>query len=235
MGTEQSLEDYLEEAASWDADRFAEAASSARLAWRVAIGACLCAIASAAALMLLMPLKRVEPFLIRVDGVTGAVAVVPPYTGHATFPQAVTRYFLAHYISVCERFDYAMAESDYEQCGAFNSARLNQVLYARWNRANPRSPLNLYKDGSTVSVRIESISLFHRKSNLRHLAQVRFASITRQADGAPGTVSHSIANLDYTYSKPPSDPLTREWNPLGFEVLDLTLEPEVLAPAASGR
>ena len=43
--------------------------------------------------------------------------------------EAVTRYFLTRYITVCEQFDYAMAESDYEECGAFNSARLNQAMY----------------------------------------------------------------------------------------------------------
>jgi type IV secretion system protein VirB8 len=230
MTADPRLEQYLGEAASWDADARAQSARAARIAWRVAAGASLCALASAAALVLLMPLKRVEPFLIRVDDTTGAVAVVPAYRGHATFSQAVTRYFLAHYITVCERFDFVMAPSDYQQCGAFNSARLNEALYARWNRANPRSPLNVHKDGSTVTVRIESISLFARTPGQPRLAQVRYASVTRHADGTPGTVSHWIASIEYTWSKPPSDPLTREWNPLGFEVLDLRLEPEVLAP-----
>ena len=43
-----------------------------------------CAVASAVALMVLMPLKRVEPFVIRVDNTTGLVDVVPVYTGRPT-------------------------------------------------------------------------------------------------------------------------------------------------------
>lgn len=223
------LEGYLEEAASWDADRADRMRRSARVAWWVAIAAVVCVLALAAALLVLMPLKRVEPYVIRV-GRSGTVDVVPMYTGHETFGRAVARYFLAHYVAVCERFDYAMAQGDYEQCGAFNSERLNEALYARWNRANPRSPLNTHKDGSTVAVRIESVSFLHDAPGGAALAQVRFARITRQGDSRERR-RHWIASLQYAFGKPPADPRARAWNPLGFRVLDLELEPEVLSPA----
>lgn len=237
MSADRALQGYLQEAASWDADRVTQASRARAVAWRVAAAGWLCAIASAAALALLMPLKRVEPYLIRVDDTTGVVDVVPVYSGHAPLGEAVTRYFLTHYITVCEGFDYAMAESDYEECGAFNSARLNQALYAQWNRANPRSPLNLHRDGSTAAVRIESVSFFRRVSGGADLAQVRFARVERQGEGVPGRITHWIASIEYRYGKPPGDPRTRGWNPLGFEVLDLRIEPEVLGAAqdSSGR
>jgi type IV secretion system protein VirB8 len=131
---------------------------------------------------------------------------------------------------VCERFDQALAQSDYEECGAFNSPQRNQALYARWNRANPRSPLNVHRDGSSETVRIESVSFLKRGSGAADLAQVRFARIERESDSTPGTVSHWIASIEYRYGEPPQNPRTRGWNPLGFEVLDLGIEPEVLAP-----
>lgn len=231
MSADQALQGYLAEAASWDADRLAQAARARRVAWRVAAAGWLCAIASGAALALLMPLKRVEPFLVRVDNSTGVVDVVPVYTGHAALGEAVTRYFLTHYITVCERFDYALAESDYEECGAFNSAKLNQALYARWNRANPSSPLNVHKDGSSETVRIESVSFFKRAGGTSDLAQVRFARVARATDEAPGRITHWIATVEYRYGKPPDDLRTRGWNPLGFEVLELGIEPETLGSA----
>ncbi|MGH8301316.1 MAG: virB8 family protein [Steroidobacteraceae bacterium] len=231
MSDVRALQGYLEEAASWDSDRIAWAAGAARVAWRVAAAGWLCAIASCVALALLVPLKRVEPYLIRVDSTTGVVDVVPVYTGHVAVGEAVTRYFLTHYITVCERFDYALAESDYEECGAFNSARLNQALYAKWNRANPKSPLNVHKDGSSDSVRIESVSFFKRAGGASDLAQVRFARVEREGDGAPGKATHWIASIEYSYGAPPDDPRTRSWNPLGFEVLDLGIEPEVASAA----
>lgn len=237
MSTDRALQGYLEEAASWDADRVAQASRSAVIAWRVAAAGWLCAVASVVALTLLMPLKRVEPYLIRVDNSTGVVDVVPLYAGHAQLGEAVTRYFLTHYITVCEQFDYAMAESDYEECAAFNSARLNQAMYAQWNRANPSSPLNVHRDGSTDTVRIESVSFFKRASGASDLAQVRYARLERQGEGAPGRITHWIASIEYHYGKPPDDGRTRSWNPLGFEVLDLGIEPEALGTPqdSSGR
>lgn len=228
MSMDRALQAYLEEAASWDADRLAQTARATDVAWRVAAAGWLCAVASALALTLLVPLKRVEPYLIRVDNTTGVVDVVPIYSGHVSLGGAVSRYFLAHYITVCEQFDYAMAERDYEECGAFNSARINQAMYVRWNRANPSSPLNLHKDGSTESVRVESISFFKRTSATLDLAQVRYALIERQAEGVPGSTTHWIASIEYSYGKPPDDPRTRRWNPLGFDVQDVRIEPEVL-------
>lgn len=237
MSPDAPLDAYLREAVSWDDDRVAQALRAARAAWRIAAAACLCVVMLAVALALLTPLKTVEPFLIRVDSRSGVVDVVPAYTGHETFSRAVARYFLAHYIAVCERFDLAMAASDYEQCGAFNSARLNAALYARWSRGNPRSPLNTHKDGSAVSVRIESVSFLESVSRAHDLAQVRFDRTVRQADDTRGPITHWIATLQYTFARPPRDPRMRRWNPLGFEVLDLELEPEVLGPArrAEGR
>ncbi|HET9106979.1 MAG TPA: type IV secretion system protein [Steroidobacteraceae bacterium] len=231
MSSDRALAGYMEEAASWDADRVAQAARAAAVAWRVAAAGWLCAIASTVAIVLLMPLKKVEPYLVRVDDATGVVDVVPVYRGHATLGEAVTRYFLTRYITVCERFDRSMAPSDYEECGAFNSPRLNQALYARWNRANPRSPLNVHRDGSTAAVRIESVSFLPHAAGAPAIAQVRFARIERSGDGAPERITHWIASVAYRYGKPPADPRTRGSNPLGFEVIDLEIEPEVLGSA----
>lgn len=233
MSVDRSLQGYLEEAASWDADRLAQAGRATVVAWRVAAAGWSCAVASAAALALLMPLKTVEPYVVRVDNSTGVVDVVPVYAGHAALGEAVTRYFLTHYITVCERFDDAMAESDYEECGAFNSARLNQAMYARWSRANPDSPLNLHRDGSSVSVRIESVSFLRAAASASGLAQVRFAQVEQQGDEGPGRSSHWIASIGYRYGRPPDDARVRGWNPLGFEVLDLGIEPEVLGTGQS--
>src|SRR5580658_6052770 len=117
------LQGYFVEAASWDADRVRQGQRTVRLALGVAGAGWLVALVLAGALMLLMPLKRVEPFVIRVDNATGVVDVVPVYSGHSGVPEAVTRYLLMHYVTVCERFNFATAESDYEECGSFHTAQ----------------------------------------------------------------------------------------------------------------
>jgi type IV secretion system protein VirB8 len=225
------LAGYFREAAGWDADRISAAHRGARLAWRVAACGWFCAMAASLALVMLMPLKRVDPFVVRVDNATGIVDVVPVYDGSAKPDQAVTRYFLTHYITVCERFNFATAESDYEECGAFHAAQRNQAWYALWNPANAASPLNLHKDGSTVRVQVESVSFFQRASGLTDLAQVRYLKAERQGAGADERFTHWIATVQFAYTAPSKDPRVRRWNPLGFKIIELTSEPEVLPQA----
>ena len=81
----ESLAGYFREAANWDADRLQQLQRTARRAWQVAGAGWSCALAVALALVLLMPLKRVDPFLVRVDSCTGIVDIVPVYTGKALF------------------------------------------------------------------------------------------------------------------------------------------------------
>ena len=123
MSEKSELEAYFREAESWDADRVEQMRRMPRsLGWVAGAGGPAQSRAPSA-LMLLMPLKRVEPFVVRVDNTTGIVDVVPVYDGRATPEEAVTRYFLTHYVTICERFNFSTAESDYEECGAFHSPR----------------------------------------------------------------------------------------------------------------
>ncbi len=225
----EPLAAYFREAASWDEDRVAHANLSARRAWAAAGAGWICALVSAAALTLLMPLKRVEPFVVRVDNSSGVVDIVPVYDGKAGLTQTVTRYFLTHYITVCERFNFATAESDYEECGAFHAAQRNQAWSALWNTNNPASPLNVHKDGSTVRVQVESVSFFERASGVGDLAQVRYLTAERQVSAAEARLTHWIATIQYAYTSPSKDPRVRRWNPLGFKIVDLTAEAEVPA------
>lgn len=233
MTADSALVGYFQEATSWDADKAALIGRSARTAWRVAGAGWFCAVASSGALLALMPLKRVEPFVVRVDNTTGVVDVVPVFAGHTRMDEAVTRYFLTHYVSVCERFNFSTAESDYEECGAFHAPQRNQAWYALWNPTNPSSPINTHKDGSSVRVQVESVSFFQRATGLVDLAQVRYVKADAQGPGAEERFSHWIASIQYAYADPSKDPRVRRWNPLGFRIIDFRPEPEVITEPAA--
>jgi type IV secretion system protein VirB8 len=222
------LKAYFTEAAGWDSDRIAQVQRGSRIAWRAAAAATLCAVAASIALTMLLPLKSVEPFVIRVDNTTGIVDVVPVYSGHSPLDQTVTRYFLAHYVSVCERFNFITAESDYEECGSFHNAQRNQAWYALWNPSNPRSPLNVHKDGSAVDVQVAAVSFFQRSSGSTDTAQVRYIKAERAAPGAQPRATHWIATIQYLYGAASMDPKSRRWNPLGFKVTAFISEPEII-------
>jgi type IV secretion system protein VirB8 len=230
----ESSADYFREASSWDSDRFAAMDRNRRVAWWVAAAAWACAATSSCALMLLMPLKRAEPFVVRVDNSTGIVDVVPVYAGSGTMDETVSRYFLSHYVSVCERFDPFSAERDYEECGAFHTSRRNQAWAALWQTSNPSSPLNQHKDGSLVQIEVQSVSFFKRASGITDLAQVRYIKSLRQSSDAPASDTHWIATIQYAYGTPSRNVRMRTWNPLGFSVVEFNSEPEVMGPVVPG-
>jgi type IV secretion system protein VirB8 len=226
MSATKELAAYFDEAASWDADRAALAAKTQRIAWLVALAGWISAVTAGCALAFLSPLKTVTPYVIRVDNTTGIVDVVPTYAGTSQVSETVTRYLLRHYVDVCERFNWATAEADYQECGSFNSPRRNQQWAATWATSNPGSPLNLYKDGTAVVVRVVSISFFERANGVGDLAQVRYVKAKRSLDGAESALTHWIATLQYTYVLPSKDAQSRQWNPLGFRITEFRPEAE---------
>jgi type IV secretion system protein VirB8 len=226
MSDTADLTAYWQESASWEADRIRQWRDSART-WRWVAGAgWSCAMGVAAAIVVMMPLKRVEPYVIRVDSSTGIVDVVPEYDGRAPPAEIVTRYLLSHYVSVCQRFNFAMAQSDYTECGAFQTARRNQLWYAQWKRSNPDSPLNLYKDGTVVQASVTSVTFLKNADREPGLAQVRYLRRTQSGGDAAEQVGHWIASIRYQYVQPSQDPRQRTLNPLGFRVEDFHTEQE---------
>ena len=116
----------------------------------------------------------------------------------------------------------AIAEEDYSECGAFHSPQRNQQWAAEWATGNPESPLNRFKDGTTVRVTVQSVSFFERATGRTDLAQVRFVKATRAGGTGPDLLTHWIATIHYTYGKASGDIRNRQWNPLGFRILDIS-------------
>jgi type IV secretion system protein VirB8 len=235
MSADAELVEYLKEASSWDADRVGLAERAARRARALAATAVLVAVCALLALALLMPLKTVQPYVIRVDARTGAVDVVPQYQGGASASETVTRYLLTHYVTTCERFNFATAEEDYSECGAFHTPKRNQEWALKWASSNPDSPLNRYKDGSSMRAEVQSVSFFERASGVSDLAQVRYRLIRRNGSGIDENTTHWIATIQYAYVAPSQDPKTRQWNPLGFRIVEFHPEPETDGTATTAR
>lgn len=235
MTRDPQLAAYFEEASHWDADRARMTERRARAAWIVAGVSSACTLASVLALMLLTPLKEVVPFLVRVDSRTGIVDVVPPYDGTATLDESITRYLITHYVATCERFNWSTAESDYEECAAFHGAQRNQQWASGWATANPSSPLNVYKDGTTVRAEVQGVTFFTRGNGIRDLAQVRYLKGIRRGNGADEQRSYWTATIQYAYVAPAKDPRKRQWNPLGLRIIEFRAEAEAISAAPTSK
>jgi type IV secretion system protein VirB8 len=227
MSAAAELMGYWQESASWELDRTRQWRESARI-WRwVAAAGWTCALGVSVAIAVMMPLKRVEPYVIRVDSSTGIVDVVPEYQGRAQPSQIVTRYLLTHYVSVCQRFNFATAESDYLECGSFHTAQRNQAWYAQWKRTNPESPLNLYKDGTVVQAAVTSVTILKELDREPGLAQVRYLKRVQASGDAAEQVTHWIASIRFQYVQPAKDARQRTLNPLGFRIVDFQTQQEL--------
>jgi type IV secretion system protein VirB8 len=222
--------EYFAEASRWELDHEFLVRQGARRAWWVAVGASILAAMSTTAVATLMPLKHVEPFVIRVDASTGVIDVVPAYAGTADLPESVTRHLATQYVVQRERYVPAIAESDYEQIGAYHSAAMNQQWALVWSRTNPESPLNRHADGSHVRVQVQAVSFLKQGSGGAEVLQVRFMTATASGIGSHEEVAHFVATLQTAYGPPSTDVRLRALNPLGFKVLEYRREPEVVAP-----
>ena len=232
MKADPAVEAYLEEARTWDLDRREQAAGSVRRAWTVTFVSLGVTVLAVGAVLGLTPLKRVDPFVIRVDNATGVVDVVPTYRGDGPVSELVTRQLLTSYVTARERYALAVAEADYDMVAAFQTAPLNQAWVTHWDRANPDSPLNAYRDGTTARVQVQSITFLKRASGPDDLAQVRFVRAVRPGGNGQERLTHYIATIQYGYGSPSRNDQTRALNPLGFRVMEYRREAEVVAEVA---
>ena len=224
---DEETKSYAAEASRWDLDRSRLLRQSTRFAWWVAAGATALAALSAASVAMLAPLKRVEPFVIRVDSSTGIVDVVPGYAGSADLPETVTRHLVTQYVIQRERYVAAIAETDYQQVGAFHSAAMNQQWAALWNRMNPDSPLNRFADGAHLRVQVKAVTFLKQGHGAADVLQVRYLTGLQRSVGAAEDIEHFVATLQVAFGPPSADVRLRALNPLGFKVLEYRREPEV--------
>ena len=236
MNRDPALESYLREAQSWELDRARRAERSGKVAWIVAAAAAVIAVLAIAAVSGLTPLKQPVPVLIRVDSSSGIVDIVPTYEGTTDIEQLVTRNLLQNYVIARERYFYGTAEADYELVASQNSPRLNQEWASLWATNNPASPLNVYKDGTTIRTQVRSVSFLQLESGKDRLAQVRFTRYARAGGTGEEQASHWVSTIEFAYVQPSKDHRWRSLNPLGFRVVEYRREPEVAAASvAAGK
>lgn len=218
------LKRYFAEAKRWDQDRLASALKSRRLAWGVAATAGVLAIAGVVAVAGLTPLKRVEPFVIRVDQATGAVDLARGLTeasGPVRYEEAVSKYFLARYVRAREGYLDAAAEENFRQVSILSAPAEQRRWADLFRGTNPTSPQNLYGPQAEATVSILSIGFINPEvANVRFRRTVRRAQQTEESDW--------IATIAFAWTRAPMTEADRLRNPLGFQVVTYRSDPEVI-------
>jgi type IV secretion system protein VirB8 len=221
------LDTYYEQAAGWNSDRLKGLRSSQRLAWTVAFAAALVASLEAGAIMLMMPLKTVEPYTLLVDKTTGYVQPLRPLEPGKVAPDAaLTQSYLVQYVIAREGFDFAAVSTNYRRVALFSEGVARNAYLAAMQPTNPDSPLVLYPRGTVIETRVKSVSPTGPDS-----AMVRFDTIRNDPNGHQQPARQWVALVRYRYSSAPMALEDRFVNPLGFQVVEYRRDPETLAPA----
>ena len=223
----ETLDAYYEDAASWNSDRLEAVNGSRRIAWIVASVAGAIALLEAGALLLLTPLKTVEPYTLLVDKTTGYVQPLKPLDPAAAAPDAaLTQSYLVQYVIARESFDYATVRNNYRRVALFSAGIARSGYLATMQPSNPQNPLTLYPRGTEVETRVKSVSPVGPDAAL-----VRFDTVKSGPNGGAEPARAWVALVRYRYSNAPMTLEDRFVNPLGFQIFEYRRDPETIAPA----
>ncbi len=223
----EALDAYYREAGSWAEDNRAALGRSRRTAWIVAGVASAIALMEAAALLVLTPLKTVEPYTLLVDKQTGYVQALKPLDAQQVSANAaLTQSFLVQYVIAREGFDAATLQTNYRKVSLWSEGDARKAYIGFMQANNPSSPLVSLPRSTVVETRVKSVSPLGKNQAL-----VRFDTIRRDANGAVQPARAWVSVIRYRYSGAPMSLEDRFVNPLGFEVAEYQRNAEALPPA----
>ncbi|HEX8512745.1 MAG TPA: VirB8/TrbF family protein [Allosphingosinicella sp.] len=222
----EALDAYYKDAATWNRDRLEAMHKSQRMAWWVAIGAGTIAVLEAGALILLTPLKTVEPYTLLVDRTTGYVQALKPLDADKIAPDAaLTQSFLVQYVIARESFDIDTVNVNYNKVASWSAEQARSGYLSSVQVSNPQSPLIVYPRTTVIETRVKSVSPLGR-----NVALVRFDTIRRDAGGQVQPPRSWVSVIRYRFSGEPATLEERFVNPLGFRVLRYRRDPETAPP-----
>ena len=217
------LAEYYKAAETWADDRAEDTARSLRSARRVAAAACAVAVLEAIALIMLMPLKRIEPYAVLVDRQTGYVqALNLSQTDTITPDEALTRSMLAQYVIAREGFEINALRDNYRKVALWSVGDARSQYLNAVQSSNPSSPLATLPRQAVVRAEIRSISSIGPETVL-----VRFALTRTDPGGQPVQQGIWAAELRYRFSAAGMSAASRLENPLGFQVLRYSKSAEI--------
>jgi len=222
------LDAYYENSASWNSDRLGALNTSRRIAWIAASIAAAIALLEAGALLMLTPLKTVEPYTLLVDKTTGYVQPLKPLDPAAVAPNAaLTQSYLVQYVIARESFDLATVRTNYRRVALFSAEGARSAYLAAMQPSNALNPLVLYPRGTAVETRVKSVSPVGPDAAL-----VRFDTVKTNPGGQAEPARSWVSLIRYRYSRAPMTLEDRFVNPLGFQIFQYRRDPETIAAPA---
>jgi type IV secretion system protein VirB8 len=227
--SENHLRTYFQHGDIWEQEIIKRAKRSSRIAWFFALVFAGIAALSLVAVVILLPLKSFEPYVVTVDSTTGFIEVKSGLTRPAnlTEQQAITQANVVRYIRNREGYDPFAIEENFGIAALLSTGDAARELQALYSAANTDNPAKLYGKLKRVLVEIKSVT-FPNEST----AIVRFS--TNEKSDTESIVRHWISVVRFRYT---DTPLRNEWrfeNPLGFQVYSYRRDQETVTLGVGG-
>jgi type IV secretion system protein VirB8 len=217
------LDRYLEESRGLERDYLEELVRSRRAAWRVAGMAVALVAAALGAVVSLVPLKRVEGFVLRVDNATGAVDLLTSLRdGQESYGEVVDRYFLNKYVLARESYEYDTLQTAYDTTALMSTSEVQREYAALFEGEKARD--KLLANRVRILVKVRSIA----PGTTRNTALVRFATRVTHPDGSGEPEESHVATIGFRYVGGAMHEQDRLVNPLGFQVTSYRVDPEIV-------
>ncbi|EAH5223258.1 type IV secretion system protein, partial [Campylobacter jejuni] len=169
---------------------------SNKRAWLIAFISIFIAIISIIAVVLLTPLKTIEPYVIRVDNTTGMVDILTMLDEkEIKANEALDKYFISTYVKAREGYYYDLLNQDYLLTQLMSSEKVANEYRALYEGDNARD--QILKNSNEVSVQILSIVL--GESNGVKTATVRAIITTKNLTSKGTTQATKVITLSYDY------------------------------------
>jgi len=192
------------------------------LAWTVATVASVIALGSIGALVLALPLKSYEPYLVEVDRNTGFLEVKRALQpGQLSENEAVTMSNIVRYIRARETYDPRSLKDDFNLAQILSTGTASTDLVTLYAANNRDNPVSKYGTRGSVAVNIKAISFPNNRTAL-----VRFATLEQTSTRTTERAWQALVRFRYT-SSPVSNELRFE-NPLGFQVTEYRRDQETV-------
>lgn len=226
--SQDAIYSYFQDGERWEEEILKDARRSRAMAWFVSMIFGGIALMSLGALIMLMPLKSFEPYIVEVDKNTGYLEVKSGLTrsGTLTDRQAVTQANVVRYIRAREGYDPFAISENFGIAALLSIDGAARALQDLYSATNPNNPAELYGTTTKVAVEVKSVTFPNASTCL-----VRFS--TTQSSDTDTVTRHFISVVRYRYTETPQTNAWRFENPLGFQVYDYRRDQESIVSEES--
>lgn len=215
---------YMAEGRTWENEIFASAYQSRNRAWILSFISMGIAVSSIITLMMILPLKTFEPYIVTVDRSTGYVEVTKTLqAGNLSQDEAITQSNLVRYLSARESYNPnpQVLRENYDFVALLSGGLALKEYQQLWNGENPDNPSIQLGHKAYIDIKIQSVSFLNDKTaSVRFIREVRKDNLLK--------TSTWIAIIDFQYVQKPMKMIERFSNPLGFQITSYRINPEIM-------